>query len=285
MAAASHNDDDFPNGTTIDGGSPQGQAGSSSQPGGERDAGHDAAVTPSRFGPASILFVIDGSASMCEVFDGVTRWQALHEALLDPTDGLIVRYQNEVNFGAMIFDGSIDLALVAQSVGGEPGPACASAVMDPDAMDCPHLTMVAPALQNAAAIDAAYPMKEPAGSTPTDKALNIAVDQAIAEARQPIEIVLITDGLPNDLCTGGLGGDGLVQQQGVIAAADRAATANVRTRAIALSSSSMFAAYLDEVARHGAPRESGARAATPLTREELNDALTAIVVPPPPVEP
>ena len=97
---------------------------------------------------------------------------------------------------------------------------------------CPQLIQVPIALNNADAIDMAFPMTELGGSTPTDRAMNAAVDLLVGmqssdpdAPHHPQYIILATDGQPNDICVGGIGGDGSAQKQGVIAAVDRAAMA------------------------------------------------------------
>jgi hypothetical protein len=117
-------------------------------------------------------------------------------------------------------------------------PLCAlltSALLGKNAGMCPLLLEAMPAkLGNANAIDMVFPMTELGGSTPTDRALSHVVDALIPTIGQPMPdgmpqgptyVILATDGAPNDICVGGVGGDGVAQQQGVIAAVDRAAIA------------------------------------------------------------
>ena len=50
----------------------------------------------------TVVFVIDGSGSMCAPFgNGGTRWQSLRRALLYPMSGLIYRLQDAVRFGRL----------------------------------------------------------------------------------------------------------------------------------------------------------------------------------------
>lgn len=51
---------------------------------------------------AVVLFVIDGSGSMCDVFGSSTRWTAMRSALLAPMVGLIPQLAAEAQFGMMI---------------------------------------------------------------------------------------------------------------------------------------------------------------------------------------
>jgi len=231
---------------------------------------------------ATVSFVIDGSGSMCEVFGASTRWQELRTALLAPQMGLIYRLQDQAKFGLMLYDGSIDLALVGMST----SPACAGAGSAGrlDAMDCMQLVQVPPSLGNADPIAAAFPMRELGGSTPTDRAMNQAVDALIAAqagvdlALFPQFIILATDGQPNDICVGGGGGDGVAQQQGVIAAVDRAAAANIKTFVISLAGAdTALQMHLDEVARHGNPADAAAHTFTPANPEELVSVLGTVL--------
>jgi hypothetical protein len=67
----------------------------------------------------TVVFIVDGSGSMCAPFgESSTRWQALRGALLDPMKGLIYRLQNAVRFGITLYDGTIDpmLSLDANSL-------------------------------------------------------------------------------------------------------------------------------------------------------------------------
>lgn len=232
----------------------------------------------------TVLFVIDGSGSMSEGFGGPTRWQALRTALLDPMTGFISRFQDKASFGMLIYDGSIETS-TSQS-GASAGAMCPTAMSAmADAM-CPRLVSVPPMFSNLAEINAKYPAKELGGSTPTDKALAAAVEQiaALTAGKDPEQnpgfIILATDGEPNDLCTGGRGGDGSLQRQCVISAVDRAAAAKVRTFVISLAGNDMkLQQHLAEVAKHGDPSDPMAHPYSPMNPDELVMALKAVLTP------
>lgn len=232
---------------------------------------------------AVVLFVVDGSGSMCEVFGTATRWTGLRSALLDPMAGVIPRLETEAQFGLMIYDGSIDLTAAQNATMASPNPTCAG-LGGRGSMECPRYSRVAPMFSNAKAINAAFPEREPGGSTPTHKAMNDAVAQMMMSAAgkdpasNPHVIILATDGQPNDICTGGAGGDGSAQKAEVIAATDRAAAAGIRTFVISLAGTDMgLEAHLAEVAKHGDPLNPAAHTFSPMTPEDLQMSLRMVL--------
>ena len=233
----------------------------------------------------TVVFVIDGSGSMCEVFGGSTRWGELRAALLNPQGGLIYRLESQGSFGMLLYDGSVDLALTGMAATGTPAPACAGAGAFMRGMgECPQLIEVPPALFNANAIDTAFPQAELGGSTPTDKAMNHVVDQLVADsAGIPPDmndrfIILATDGQPNDVCVGGLGGDGLAQQQAVLTAVDRGAAAGITTFVISLAGGDpVLEAHLAEVAVRGDPWNPAAVTYSPADPDSLVSTLLTLL--------
>ena len=239
----------------------------------------------------SIVFVIDGSGSMCINFGGSTRWQALRTALLDPMKGLVYRLQNAVSFGATLYDGTIDLGLALTGVGTSGGgtSACELAHATMKAMgDCPGLVEVMPPkINNAMAIDMAYPATELGGSTPTDKAMKHVMDALIAsrmpqapdqQAQNPVYVILATDGAPNDICVNGAGGDGSAQRAGVIAAVDQGAAAGITTWVISMAGNdAALQTHLDEVAKHGDPKNTMAHTFSPMNPDDLVNTLAKLL--------
>jgi hypothetical protein len=224
----------------------------------------------------TISFVIDGSGSMCAQFGGGTRWSELRKILLDPMNGLIYRFQQQVDFSMMLYDGTVDLAAAGTATGGTPSPQCAGAasLMRSDG-PCPQLREVPAGRGNAMAIDNMYPGTELGGSTPTDKAMNAAVDKLIMAnpgadpVKNPKFIILATDGQPNDICTGGVGGDGVPQQMAVVAAVERAYAAGIRTYVISLADDPALQAHLMTVAQRGDPMNPAAHTYSPATPDAL----------------
>jgi len=236
--------------------------------------------------PATIAFVIDGSGSMCETFGNSTRWRELRAALLQKGAGLMYKINSLATFGLYLYDAPIDLALAGMATGSAAtNPQCAAiSAIRRSTGACPQILEVKPAMNNAARIDAMYPQAELGGSTPTDKAMNYVVDQMVAIRTpgqdlkaNPQFIILATDGQPNDICMGGLGGDGTVQQQGVIAAVDKASSLGITTYVISLAMDAALQAHLDEVARHGNVMDPAARTFTPIDSNDLIMTLSKIL--------
>jgi Mg-chelatase subunit ChlD len=237
----------------------------------------------------TIVFVIDGSGSMCAPFGDFTRWSSLRSALLDPMKGLIYRLQSSVRFGATLYDGTIDtsLALLGDSLIQNP-PCALLSSLGKDTGMCPQLVeALPPKLDNAQAIDMIFPQLELGGSTPTDRALGHVIDALIvgqgqlqpdAMAQSRVYVILATDGAPNDICVGGMGGDGSAQRQGVIAAADRGAAAGITTWVISLAAGDpVLQMHLDEVAKHGDPQNTNARTFSPSDPNQLIMTLAQLL--------
>ena len=251
------------------------------QPNAMSGAGGTAATAGCR--QAVIDFVVDGSGSMCAPFGSSTRWSAVRVALLDPSAGVVHRAQDRAQLGVTIYDGTVDLLLASASQGSTPAPDCAAVAADVGAGECPRLLDAPPAFANAAAIEALYPAVEPGGSTPTDKAMAFVVDSMLARitgvsSDERLGIVLISDGLPNDVCVGGTGGDGVEQQNGVLAAIDRAAVVGITIHVVSMfSSDAPLNAVLTLAAQRGAPADPTAAPHRPSTEAELGAVLEAIV--------
>ena len=272
------------------GGTTNGQIGSSNDtnnfgnPLTDLSAGSGAVIVgmPSSCRKATIAFVVDGSGSMCEPFGNSTRWGELRGALLTMQTGLVYRLQSVAAFGLYVYDGSVDFML-AQSGGGAPSggmiPQCeVEATLRRMMGMCPQIVEVKPGDNNAAMIDKMFPANPLGGSTPTDKAMNYVVDQLVAMGSAvPQYILLATDGQPNDICTGGMGGDGTAQQQGVVAAVDRAAKSGITTFVISLATDAALQMKLDEVARHGDALHPMAHSFSPTNSQDLIQTLTTLL--------
>lgn len=126
----------------------------------------------------TVLLLVDQSASMTEDFGDSDRWQVLRTSLMDQTNGIVSTLQEQVRFGLALYSGRNNQ------------------------LPCPIITPVAPALNNYAAIDAAYPVPTDAviDDTPTGESIDVAsmMLQQVQELGQKV-IVLATDGEP-DTC-------------------------------------------------------------------------------------
>ena len=263
--------------TQADAGGPMPVSGSGGSAGtstsGRGGTGSSAACTP------WVLFVIDGSGSMCDAFGAVSRWTAVRNALVGADDGLMVRNETRAELGVLLFDGTIDPIAALSAVGGSPSPMCAGMYTAARMTGaCPQLIAVPPARGAAQAITAVYPVVELGGSTPTDRALNAAVDQAIAAGAASKALVLISDGQPNDICMGGVGGDGSAQRFASIAAVERAYAAGIRTYVLNMAAGDpLLTAHLTEVAARGSQSDPLAKAYSPGDHGALRVALDDIM--------
>ncbi|MDD9968880.1 MAG: VWA domain-containing protein [Myxococcales bacterium] len=238
----------------------------------------------------TVLFVIDGSGSMCAPFGASTRWTELRNVLLDEQSGLVTVLQSRGAFGMLLYDGSIDVGLVGQSTAsGPPAPDCANGLRGGfgrrgmGEQGCMQVVDVPAAIANYTAIANAFPSQQLGGSTPTDRAMNQAVDSLIASLegqdleQNPPYIILATDGQPNDVCVGGAGGDGSAQQAGVVEAVERAWMNGITTFVISLADDAGLQAHLQEVATAGQPGNPAAAPFSPQNPDDLQMTLTSLL--------
>ena len=123
----------------------------------------------------SVLLLIDQSGSMTEQFGGGSRWNVLHDILMDPNDGIVKQLDSAVRFGLALYSGD----------GGQ---------------NCPELTTVPVALGNYATIEASYGPQNPLDETPTGESITAVLPALLAVTDPgPKAIVLATDGEP-DTC-------------------------------------------------------------------------------------
>lgn len=125
----------------------------------------------------TLVLVVDQSLSMDQDFGGDTRWNVITNVLIDPNMGIVPQFADEMRLGLTLYSWD--------SMGGG---------------ECPFLTEVPPALDNAAAIEMTMSQSLPLGETPTGESLEIVWQQldAIQEPGRKF-IVLATDGEP-DTC-------------------------------------------------------------------------------------
>ena len=166
---------------------------------------HD--VTP------TVMLLVDRSGTMNQGFQNTSRWNAVYQTLMDGTNGLVARLQNQVRFGIETFSGYYG------TTQGQP---------------CPIVTQVAPAMGNYGAINQMYAPQDPIKDTPTAPSLTMAqATLAGVSDPGPKIIVLATDGLP-DTCDQ-WDPDGTTKAKAdAIAAAQAAHTAGVDTYIISV---------------------------------------------------
>jgi hypothetical protein len=129
----------------------------------------------------TVLLLVDQSGSMTTPFpDGAqtTRWSVLHDALMDPVNGVVKQTETVVRYGLALYT----------SHGGNAGGMC------------PILQNVPIALNNYNAIKAVYDAAVPDKDTPTGPSIDAVMPGLLAFAEPgPKYILLVSDGLP-DTC-------------------------------------------------------------------------------------
>jgi hypothetical protein len=138
----------------------------------------DVTLTGERTTP-TVQLLLDQSGSMTEGFGNTDRWNAMVDALIDGTNGVVTTTQSAVIFGASLYtyDETADAT-------------------------CPRVTSVPRALDNLAAISTLLNDHDPDADTPTGASIQVTVDDFLANpppAGSPPIIILATDGEP-DTC-------------------------------------------------------------------------------------
>ena len=226
-------------GATAQGGSPA-QAGSSAHAGSPAQAGSPG-MAPStcvavnvaidELRPALTLLV-DQSLSMSFHYPDdqspVTRWSLVGDALFDPTNGVVKRFEASVRFGIAFFT----------SQSRYPGGLC------------PILSEVPAATRNYAALSSLYRSLAPSGDTPTGDALQQVVTELLARpSHAPRAILLVTDGNP-DTCAQPDPDEGQPQ---AVAAVERAFAAGIDLYVLGISND-IAGSNLQELANAGKGR-------------------------------
>jgi hypothetical protein len=182
----------------------------------------------------TVVVIVDQSGSMVEPFGGRSRWNALRNALLDDT-GLIRELEGSVRFGLTLYTGP-----------------------DEDGSDlpaCPHLTPVAPAMMNFAAIERMYAAADPGEETPTGDAIDAILGQILSipdPEPGPTIFVVATDGEP-DTCESPNPQEG---QGEAIAAVERAYARGIRTYMVSVGSD-VSEDHMQDMANAGLGRDGG----------------------------
>jgi hypothetical protein len=174
----------------------------------------------------TLVLLVDQSLSMEEDFGGDTRWNVITNVLIDPNTGIVPQFAAAMRLGLTLYT-SID----GNTTGNE----------------CPMLTEVAPALDNAAPIEMVLGMSMPVGETPTGESLDVVWQQLDAlDVPGRKYIVLATDGEP-DTCAVPNPQEG---QPESLAAAQAAFAAGIETFIISVGAD-VSMAHLQEMANAG----------------------------------
>lgn len=163
----------------------------------------------------TVELLLDQSGSMTAAYGNTDRWNAMRNALIDPTNGVVKKLADKVVFGVTLYTG-----LSTNN---------SRTTIPP----CPRLTTQARALNNFTAIQTLLQNSNPVDDTPTGESIDAVV--ADFKANPPMQgsppiIVLATDGLP-DSCQDANPPDATAQaitNAGSVAAAQRAYTAGVK---------------------------------------------------------
>ena len=202
------------------------------------------AVTP------SIQLLIDRSGSMDENIGNISRYDAVENALVNATTGVVTKLQGKAYFGASLY--STDAP-------------------------CPKLYNVGRSINNRDAIAQLINSQSPAGNTPTGG----SIDQVVADfaanpppAGSPPIIVLATDGLPNN-CDG----NSTAGQQKAIQAAQASYAAGIRLFILAVGNG-IADNHLQAMANAGAGVQAGQPNApyyVSNTPQDLENAFNQII--------
>jgi von Willebrand factor type A domain len=182
----------------------------------------------------SILLLLDKSGSMKDnKFGNLTRWEAVGQALVDTTNGVVTQLQNKAYFGATTYD-------------------CLN-------LQTPRFTAVPRALNNASAIRTLLTPPPGNSNTPTAAAIAAAVQSFAAApppAGSPALIVLATDGQPNHCDSMNANSNDVFRQESLTATV-AAYTAGIRLVPLSVASGATAEQHLQQVANAGAGVTAG----------------------------
>jgi hypothetical protein len=228
-----------------------------------------------------VMFVVDRSNSTSAQYGTgtdtgaiPTRWQALHDAIMDPANGVIAKTQKEIYIGITLYDGG-DLIACMQDPKSE---GCVAAG------GCPRFITISPEKNNYDKIAAQYNEINagPGGTTPTAAALAEGYAQIEKQTAAVLDksanltpvVILVTDGEPNNC------GLPIPDYQGPIDQVTAAAKKDIKTFVVGIdtaggSSPAEVQPNLDKLAKLG---NTGVdKAFTPTNKDELSNTLVNLV--------
>ncbi|MCA9603281.1 MAG: VWA domain-containing protein [Polyangiales bacterium] len=212
----------------------------------------------------TVIVLVDQSGSMTSNFGGPNRWNAVRNALVDMTTGVVTTLESKVNFGVTLYTWE--------------GPnGYANMNPKPSAPPCPQLTAVAPALNNLAAIKSTLENNTPLDDTPTAESV-AAVAAAFPASDGPRVLVLATDGDPDSCDDPDSNGDNGPRQASE-SAVQAAYSAGITTYVLSVGTDATES-HLERLARAGQGQNLSSGAATPYiatSPAELSAALSSIL--------
>jgi von Willebrand factor type A domain-containing protein len=204
-----------------------------------------------------VVLLVDQSGSMTADFGNGTRWSVLHDALLNPNDGIVTKLDEDVRFG---------LALYTSMNGYEGGT-------------CPLVTGIEAEFGTYTAIKTLYDASEPIEDTPTGESILAVAEQLqkiYLSVPTPKVIVLATDGEP-DTCEQPDPENG---QEKSIEAAKAAWQMGISTYVISVGDE-VGLGHLQDMANAGQGLEVGGGQNAPfyqaLDQDQLYDAFDTII--------
>lgn len=240
-----------------------------------------------------VMFVVDRSGSTATVYGqsdtaagvgGITRWQALHDAIMDPVSGVVAKTQKDLYLGITLYDGGENMG--APAANAQTTRMCYITGMCDGGTStgtCPRLITVPPAKNNFDAIAEKYNETNagPGGTTPTALALVDAYKQIEQQVSGGLDktvkltpvVILVTDGEPNSC-----GNPFVADYQGPADQVSAAAKKGIRTFVIGIDTAlagsvAEVQSNLDNLAKLG---NTGINVAyTPTSKEELSKTLTS----------
>ena len=213
--------------------------------GGGNNACADVNLTLTRPQP-NIVTIVDQSGSMTESFGNTTRWEAVRNFLIGPSNarpgGLIYQLQNEVRFGLALY--------AARASGTSAPPQCVN--------NTPRVQAVLPtALGNYDAIRSSYQNEVPQTGTPTGESIarvRTLLQQNPPTNSDPIIFILATDGDP-DTCANG--STTQAARDLSVAEVQNSLAQGIRTYVVSVGAGTVSTTHLQALANAGVPPTPG----------------------------